>query len=97
MTPELKHQDRRSAACGICRARVAWALLVVAGSRLACLDCDAAIEEIDAACLREFPDPVDVFEDELAERLGLRRHPTLSLNEWRKVRVRYVDTGTAVG
>ncbi len=41
--------------------------------------------------MREFPDSVDVFEDDLAEKLGLNRHPALSLKEWRRARVRLID------
>lgn len=39
----------------------------------------------------EFPDPVDLFEDRLAELLGARRHPALSYNEWRVVRVSFIE------
>ncbi len=93
MTPKLKHQDGGSAPCGLCGASVPWASLVEVGSRLACPDCDAAIAELDAEPVREFPDPVDVFEDELAEQMGLRRHPELSLHEWRVVRVQFIENG----
>ncbi len=94
MAPQLKDQDQGSAFCG---ARVPWALLIEVGCRMVGPDCAAAIEDLDAAWLREFPDPVDVFEEELAERLGLRRHPELSLDVWRAVRVRYIDAQTGVG
>ncbi len=39
----------------------------------------------------EFPEPSDPFEDRLAERLGARRHPTLSYNEWRAVRSKLIE------
>ncbi len=38
-----------------------------------------------------FPDPVDVFEDALANKLGLERHPGMPLDEWRWVRVRFIE------
>lgn len=47
-------------------------------------DFEAAVEELNAALIREFPDPVDVFEDDLAEKLGLKRGPGMSLDEWRR-------------
>lgn len=37
------------------------------------------------------PDPVDVFEDLLAARLGLRRHPGLSQDRWRRLRVAFIE------
>ncbi len=49
------------------------------------------VEALAAAPAEEFPDPVDVFEDQLAHDLGLRRHPSMSLEEWRRVRVRFID------
>ena len=52
-------------------------------------DCAFTIDELDATLCREFPDPVDVFEDQLAHDFGLTRHPGLSLEEWR--RVRFID------
>ncbi len=52
---------------------------------------EAAVEEIHVALMREFPDPVDVFEDDLAEKLGLARGPALSVEEWRRARVRLID------
>ncbi len=95
MTQKLKHQDEGTAPCGICGATAPRGLLVELGSRMVYPKCQAAIEELDAGWLREYPDPVDVFEDELAVRLGLRRHPDLSLDEWRQVRVRYIEAHTA--
>ncbi len=50
-------------------------------------DFEAAVEEIDAALMLDFPDPVDVSEDDLAAKLKLARHPALSLEEWRVTRV----------
>ena len=40
---------------------------------------------------RFYPDPVDVFEDELATRLGLERHASLSLRDWRETRVAFIE------
>lgn len=37
------------------------------------------------------PDPVDVFEDLLAIRLGLSRHPDLSQDRWRRLRVEFIE------
>ncbi len=52
---------------------------------------EVAVEEIHAALMREFPDPVDVFEDDLAAKLGLTRDPGMALAEWRRQRVRVID------
>ena len=49
----------------------------------------AAVEQM-AAELAE-ADPVDLFEDDLARKLGLERHPRLPLDEWRELRVRFID------
>jgi hypothetical protein len=38
-----------------------------------------------------FPDPVDVFEDRLAARLGLLRGPGVSDARWRTLRVSFID------
>lgn len=40
------------------------------------------------------PDPVDVFEDELAAKLGLRRGPGTTKDEWRRHRVLFIDAET---
>ena len=37
-------------------------------------------------------DPVDLFENGLAAELGLFRHPDMSLNEWRRMRGRFIDS-----
>lgn len=37
------------------------------------------------------PDPVDVFEDLLAARLGLTRHPGLDQASWRRLRVAFIE------
>lgn len=37
------------------------------------------------------PDPVDIFEDLLASRLGLSRHPGLSQDRWRRLRVAFIE------
>ncbi len=57
-------------------------------------DFEAAVEEIHASLVRRFPDPVDTFEDDLASKLGLERHPEMSMEEWRRVRVRFIDAAT---
>ena len=57
-------------------------------------DFQAAVEELSAELEAAFPDPVDVFEDDLARQLGLRRHPALAQDEWRRVRVRYIESLT---
>ena len=51
-----------------------------------------AVEELLKALEAEFPEPVDVYENELAGRLGLVRHPSCPLEEWRRQRVRLIDT-----
>lgn len=38
-----------------------------------------------------YPDPVDQFEDLLAELLGVHRHPTIPYKVWRIVRVRAIE------
>ncbi len=52
---------------------------------------ETAVEDLHQTLLRRYPDPVDVFEDDLARELGLERHPHLSLAEWRRARVRFID------
>ncbi len=54
-------------------------------------DLEAVIEAIHAALMQQFPDPVDVFEDELAQTLGLTRDPALSLDEWRFQSALFID------
>ncbi len=46
-------------------------------------DFEAKVEELAAELAEAFPDPVDVFEDDLARELGLRRHPAMPLDQWR--------------
>ncbi len=48
----------------------------------------AAVDDLLAALDLEHPDPVDVFEDELARRLGCVRGPGCSYEDWRGQRVR---------
>ena len=55
-------------------------------------DPDKLVETWAAELAEEFPDPVDVFEDDLAAQLGLRRHPDLSQDEWRRLRVRFINS-----
>lgn len=50
-----------------------------------------AVEEILALWCAADPDPVDVFEDRLASELGLHRHPSMTTEEWRRVRVAVID------
>ena len=50
-----------------------------------------AVEELLAALDREHPDPVDLFEDELARRLGCVRHPSCSREDWRGQRVKLIE------
>ena len=53
-------------------------------------DVDALLELWDAVD----PDPVDLFEDALAARLGLRRGPGSTKEQWRRDRVRFIDAAT---
>jgi hypothetical protein len=55
------------------------------------LDIEAIAEQWAAELAEEFPDPVDVFEDDLARRLGLRRHPAMPLDQWRRLRVHFIN------
>ena len=55
------------------------------------IDLTAAVEELMDALDREYPDPVDVFEDELARRLGCVPHPSCSYEDWRRQRVRLIE------
>ena len=52
---------------------------------------DSLVEELVAECDWVYPDPVDLFEDELASRLGLRRHILLSQEGWRSARVVFIS------
>ena len=49
------------------------------------------IDDLLEAWQRESPDPVDLFEDELARRLGLVQHPHCSPASWRQHRVRLIE------
>ena len=49
------------------------------------------VEELLALLDWEFPDEADQFEDRLAERLGAQRHPALSYDDWRVIRVKYIE------
>ncbi len=40
---------------------------------------------------------VDLFEDELAARIGFVRHPSCPLDEWRRQRVRLIDAAEDEG
>ncbi len=50
-----------------------------------------AVGDLPATLDREHPDPVDLFEDELARRLGCVRHPSTSREDWRLQRVRLIE------
>lgn len=50
-----------------------------------------AVDELCAELATAYPDPVDEFEDALAEGLGLKRHPACGLGQWRRERVRAID------
>ncbi len=50
------------------------------------------IEDLLQEARRAWPDPVDLFEDRLASKLGLERGPGLSLAEWRRRRVAFIDS-----
>lgn len=47
-----------------------------------------ALNELD----KMHPCPVDEFEDKLAAELGLRRHPSMSREEWRRLRVEFIES-----
>jgi hypothetical protein len=49
------------------------------------------VDELCAELADLYPDPVDEFEDALAEGLGVRRHPALELDQWRQVRAQAID------
>ena len=46
-----------------------------------------AVETLLALWQERDPDPVDMLEDRLVQALGLVRHPELSDEEWRRLRV----------
>ena len=52
---------------------------------------DEFIEMMVAEMERLDPCIVDAFEDALAAKLGLLRHPELSRTEWRELRVGYIN------
>ena len=52
---------------------------------------EEVIDDLLAAWERESPDPVALFEDELARRLGLVQHPHCSQPSWRRQRVRVIE------
>lgn len=52
---------------------------------------DSDVEYLLALLDHEYPDPVDQFEDLLCEMLGIYRHPTTSLDEWRGHRVQAIE------
>jgi len=49
------------------------------------------VDELFAELAALYPDPVDEFEDALAARLGVHRHPGWDLEQWRRERVRAID------
>lgn len=52
---------------------------------------DDPVKVLSALLEQEYPEPVDVFEDDLARRLGLERHPRLALATWRELRVSFLS------
>lgn len=62
-------------------------------------DFESEVDEIHEILMRLFPDPdpVDVFEDDLAQELVLVRDPALPCEEWRRLRVQFVDAADAKG
>ena len=50
------------------------------------------LEELMALADWLYPDPVDLYEDELARRLGLVRHPSAAYEEWRRQRVAFIES-----
>ncbi len=44
---------------------------------------DSDVESLLALLDKQYPDPVDQFEDLLSGMLGIYRHPATSLNDWR--------------
>ena len=51
-----------------------------------------AVNELLRALAEEWPGPVDVFEDDLAGSVGVFRFPTLAIEDWRRVRVRAIES-----
>ena len=54
----------------------------------------AAVEEMAADLAEAFADPADVCEDAFAAELGLRRDPELLLEDWRRLRVQFIEART---
>lgn len=52
---------------------------------------DPKVSQLMAELERVFPDPVDVFEDELAARIGIHRHPNCPRQAWRRHRVAAIE------
>ena len=52
---------------------------------------EEVIEDLLEAWEREYPDPVDLFEDELARRFGLVQNPHCCPASWRQHRVRLIE------
>lgn len=50
-----------------------------------------AVDELLRLANEHYPDPIDVFEDDLAAQLGITRHPGLPYKEWRRIRVQAVN------
>ena len=38
-----------------------------------------------------YPEPAEVFEDRLAVKLGIHRHPDVSQRDWRRIRVAAIE------
>lgn len=52
---------------------------------------EEVVEEVLELLDEVLPDPVDVYEDELAREAGLVRGPECDRETWRRVRGRWVD------
>ncbi len=93
MTTKLKHLGG-SAPCARCGTETACEFLDGEVRLPACPGCAAFLHQhpeqrpaLPPAVA--FPDPVDVIEDTLAADLGLRRHPEMPLEDWRRLRVQF--------
>ena len=56
------------------------------------MDLEDKVEWLNALLEQVYPDPVDFFEDLLADRLGYYRHPETSYKVWRSVRVALIES-----
>lgn len=56
---------------------------------------DRPLDALLALDTEHGPDPVDIFENLLVARLGLTRHPALSQNRWRRLRIASTEAAGA--